>query len=88
MAVYGTLLESDILKAGHHGSNTSNTPEFIGRVKPERVLISAGKDNRYGHPSPELLSRLDANKISYWDLSQRSALYLASDGIRWREVEW
>lgn len=88
LAVYGTLLESDILKAGHHGSNTSNTPEFIGRVKPERVLISAGKDNRYGHPSPELLSRLDANKISYWDLSQRSALYLASDGIRWREVEW
>lgn len=88
MAIYGDLLNADILKAGHHGSKTSNTPGFIQKVQPERVLISAGKNNYYDHPSPELLTRLKAQNIPYWDLSESPALYLVSDGVRWRELAW
>lgn len=44
-----------ILKAGHHGSRTSSTEAFIDVVKPELTIFSAGKNNRYGHPHPEVV---------------------------------
>jgi len=49
------VLQSDVLKAGHHGSKTSTSLEFVTAVSPEYVVISAGKDNRYGHPNQEVL---------------------------------
>jgi competence protein ComEC len=52
---YGKYLDSDVLKAGHHGSKTSNSEIFVGTVSPEYVVISAGLDNRYGHPNQEVL---------------------------------
>jgi len=52
-------LNSTVLKVGHHGSNTSTTPEFLATVDPEVAVISAGKDNPYGHPSDEVISRLE-----------------------------
>ena len=48
----------DILVAGHHGSANSCGTRLLSRVKPETVIISVGKDNRFGHPAPELLERL------------------------------
>lgn len=51
----------DILVAGHHGSKYSTCQELLSAVQPEIVCISAGKDNLYGHPAPELLKRLEAN---------------------------
>lgn len=52
-------IESDILKAGHHGSKTSSGPGFIEKVLPETAVISAGKENSYGHPHPETLATLE-----------------------------
>ncbi len=52
---YGDLLDSDVLKAGHHGSKTSNAELFVGTVSPDFVVISAGLNNRYGHPNQEAL---------------------------------
>ena len=52
-------LHSDVLKIGHHGSKNSTTPEFLATVQPLVGIISAGEDNPYGHPSPELLERLE-----------------------------
>jgi competence protein ComEC len=52
------LPKVDILIAGHHGSKYSTSKELLETVQPEIVMISAGKDNRYGHPAPELLKRL------------------------------
>lgn len=52
---YGDLLDSDVLKAGHHGSKTSNAEIFVSTVSPVYSIISAGLDNRYGHPNQETL---------------------------------
>ena len=43
----------------HHGSRNSTSEEFLEAVQPEIALISAGKDNSYGHPHAELLERLE-----------------------------
>ena len=52
-------LKSNILKAGHHGSKTSTNYEFLGVVNPDFVLITAGKDNRFGHPHQEVLDNIE-----------------------------
>ena len=49
----------NILKAAHHGSKTSTTPAFLEAASPTVVVISAGADNRYGHPNTEVLKRLE-----------------------------
>lgn len=59
----GERLKSDVLKAGHHGSKTSTAPEFVQMVDPDVAIISAGKDNRYGHPSDEVIETLLNNQI-------------------------
>lgn len=56
-------IKSDILKVSHHGSKTSTSREFVERVNPKVALISAGRNNRYGHPTKEVLENLDGVKI-------------------------
>ena len=46
-----------VLKVGHHGSNTSTTPLFLSRFRPEVAVVSVG-DNSYGHPTPQTMRRL------------------------------
>ena len=55
----GINVNSNVLQVGHHGSRTSTAPEFIASVLPEIAIISAGKDNRYGHPHQETLETLE-----------------------------
>lgn len=55
--------KADILKVSHHGSKTSTSKEFVEKVKPKAALISAGRNNRYGHPSSEVINNLDGVKI-------------------------
>lgn len=50
-------LDADILKAGHHGSKTSNTEDFVRLVSPKFAVISCGVDNKFKHPFPALLER-------------------------------
>ncbi|MDD2732235.1 MAG: MBL fold metallo-hydrolase [Candidatus Pacebacteria bacterium] len=50
-------LDSDILKAAHHGSSASSSLEFLREVSPSTAVISVGKDNKYNHPSSEVLAR-------------------------------
>lgn len=49
----------DILKVGHHGSNTSSNKEFIDNIKPKNCIISVGKNNHFGHPTNEVIDTLD-----------------------------
>lgn len=51
---------ADVIKVGHHGSRTSTTPEFLDAVAPSVALISAGYENSFGHPHPDVLARLAA----------------------------
>ena len=52
-------LSADVLKAGHHGSDTSNSQEFVEAVSPEIVVIQVGEDNSFGHPSRRALKRFE-----------------------------
>jgi competence protein ComEC len=56
----GTNLHADVLKVGHHGSRTSSTQAFLDAVSPSVALISAGYENSFGHPHPDVLGRLAA----------------------------
>ena len=59
-------LESiDILKAGHHGSNTSSSKEFINYINPKYTIISVGENNKYGHPDKYVYERLIAKSKVY-----------------------
>lgn len=55
---FGELLDTDYLKCPHHGSKYSSSEAFIKAVSPAAVTVSAGRNNRYGHPSDETLKRL------------------------------
>jgi hypothetical protein len=52
-------LQADVLKVGHHGSKNSTMPDFLTAVRPRVAVISAGEGKPYGHPSPELVKRLE-----------------------------
>ena len=54
----GAYLSSDVLKAAHHGSDTSTTGEFLAAVNPEAAVISCGSDNKFGHPDEDVVFRL------------------------------
>ena len=53
----------DILKVGHHGSDTSTCDEFVKYLNPKEAVISCGKKNRYGHPKQSVLNTLKRNKV-------------------------
>ncbi len=63
------ISDIDILKVGHHGSDTSSGVNFIDKIKPKYSVISVGKNNRYGHPKDETLEVLANSKIYRTDLN-------------------
>lgn len=75
-----------VYKAGHHGSKTSSGEALLKRIKPEYVVISAGKNNRYGHPAPEALTRLEKHAQEILSTIDHGAISFVSDG-RMLEVE-
>ncbi len=52
-------LKTDVLKVGHHGSKNASSPLFLATIRPVLAVISAGRANRYGHPHPDVLKRLE-----------------------------
>jgi len=73
-------MRADVLKIGHHGSKNSTTPEFLAAVQPRVGIISAGEDNPYGHPSPELLERLENAGIRILRTDRNGAVQVMTDG--------
>ena len=76
------ILESDVLKAGHHGSKTSTSPEFVSAVSPKYGIISAGLDNRYGHPTAEVLETLTKASVQILRTDRNGRIIFKSDGIK------
>ncbi|WP_433743253.1 DNA internalization-related competence protein ComEC/Rec2 [Falsibacillus pallidus] len=67
-------LHADILKVGHHGSRTSTSAEFLDEVDPAVAVISVGEDNRYGHPSKDVVQRLKGRGIKIWRTDRDGAV--------------
>lgn len=59
----GADLSANILKVAHHGSKYATSEEFLDKINPEEAIISVGKNNRYGHPAPEVMDRLNNKNI-------------------------
>jgi len=73
-------LDVDVLKAGHHGSKTSSSEEFVMATSPEFTVISAGKDNQYGHPHREVVELLRASGTAVLETSKGGMIVFTSDG--------
>ncbi|HZG70685.1 MAG TPA: DNA internalization-related competence protein ComEC/Rec2, partial [Chondromyces sp.] len=56
-------IRADVLKIGHHGSRTSTSEEFLKEIHPKVAVISAGRNNRFGHPHVEVVERLSRNGV-------------------------
>ncbi|MCR4274721.1 MAG: MBL fold metallo-hydrolase [Candidatus Campbellbacteria bacterium] len=80
VALDGATLKSDILKAGHHGSRTSSSPEFVRAVSPTYAIISAGKDNQYGHPHKEVMQLFASSSIQTLATYDLGIIIFESDG--------
>lgn len=75
-----TNIKCDVLKVGHHGSNTSSTANFLKKVEPTYVVISCGVGNSYGHPDNKVLKRLDERNISVYRTDLQGTIVFCSDG--------
>ncbi len=73
-------LRCDVLKVGHHGSSSSTTKEFLNAVSPKIAVISCGEGNDYGHPSKDVLERLEAAGVTVYRTDLMGTVVLVSDG--------
>lgn len=76
--------ETDVLKAGHHGSKSSSSLPFLQQVRPELTVISSGKGNRYGHPHPDVLLRLESIGSRVLRTDEKGAIAIIIDGDHFR----
>ena len=73
-------LRADVLKVGHHGSRTSSGAAFLDAVRPALALVSVGRGNSYGHPSPDILQALALRQIAVVRTDVAGTIVVRSDG--------
>ena len=76
----GAYLDCDVLKAGHHGSSTSSSKDFLSAVTPEICIISCGEDNKYGHPHENALKRMKKQTETIYRTDICGDIIVESDG--------
>ncbi|WP_245893983.1 MBL fold metallo-hydrolase [Salsuginibacillus halophilus] len=76
----GHDLQADIFQLGHHGSSTSNIPQFLDEVAPEVAVYSAGADNQYGHPHDEVINSLQERSIETYGTDIHGDVEVTSNG--------
>jgi competence protein ComEC len=76
----GARLEADVLKVGHHGSKYATSETLLRRGGFKAAVISAGYDNRYGHPSPEVLARLKATDVRLYRTDLQGEIKITTKG--------
>lgn len=84
------IRRSTVLKVAHHGSDTATTPEFLATASPRVAVISVGGDNRFGHPSPEVIARLESEVSSgrTYRTDEHGTIEFITDGNRlWVKVK-
>lgn len=80
VSLYGDAITSSVLKAGHHGSDTSSAALFLGMVSPKTVIVSAGEDNQYGHPDSVVVKRITELGMDILSTAEDGTIILKSDG--------
>ena len=76
----GRLQHVKVYKAGHHGSDTSSSEEFLKVVSPDYAVIMCGEGNSYGHPSPVIVDRLSEYARKIYRTDQCGSIIFESDG--------
>lgn len=76
-------VKATVLKAGHHGSNTSSSQSFIQTVHPEVTVLSYGEDNKYGHPHAEVVERLQAIDSKIYATAEAGTVIVSTDGVNY-----
>lgn len=80
LKTYAGELKSNVLKVGHHGSNTSSSPGFLKSVAPEAAIISVGANNDYHHPHPSTLKKYEQAKLKVYRTDLDGTITVTSDG--------
>lgn len=78
----GESLKSDVLKLGHHGSRTSTSELYLDEVQPKFAIVSAGKDNSYGHPHVEVTDLLFNARVQILETAKEGTITMLSDGYQ------
>lgn len=73
-------ISADVLKIGHHGSNTSSSKTFLEKVNPSYAIISVGTGNSYGHPSNTTIQNLENQNIQIYRTDENGTIIMTSDG--------
>lgn len=76
-----TWPQTNVLKVGHHGSNTSSSQSFLNQVLPQMAIIQVGKDNSYGHPKQTTLNKLSKLGTLVYRTDEKKNILIESDGI-------
>lgn len=76
----GMDLGAEVFKVSHHGSDTSNSAEFLDAVSPEFAVISCGSENSYGHPHQEVLSRLESRNVKLYRTDVQGTIVATTRG--------
>lgn len=76
----GAQLKAQVLKVGHHGSRYATSDEFLNAVKPQVAIISAGSENKYGHPTQSTLDRLQQDKVQIYRTDLSGEISIVTDG--------
>jgi beta-lactamase superfamily II metal-dependent hydrolase len=74
------LLDCDLLKVGHHGSDTSSSQAFLDAVTPVYAVISVGEGNTYGHPIQAILARYEAMRITIHRTDKEGSIVFTTTG--------
>ncbi len=80
---YGNELKSDVLLAGHHGSKTSSSEEFLKIVHPDWIIFSAGKNNQYHHPNKSVLDLVRKLNLKYLRTDEVGTIKFIFNGVDW-----
>lgn len=80
---FGSAMDVEILKVGHHGSTSATTPSFLARTTPAVAVIEVGTGNTYGHPANQTLDRLGAAGSEVYRTDLDGTIAITTDGTNW-----
>lgn len=81
-------VSADVLKVGHHGSNTSTSDAFLSEVDPMYAVISCGRNNKYGHPHSETLEKLENDDVTIYRTDTMGTLVCTTTGLGPADYKW